>query len=221
MTLPFTTEQFFAVFADYNAAIWPAQIVAYVMGAAIIIAILARWKYAAPLSLAVLAVFWAWTGIAYHFYRFAEINMAAYLFCALFVAQAGLLAAAAFGGPHMRIAPPRTVYAIAAWALILYALVIYEALGHLSGHGLMKGPMFGVAPCPTAIFTIGVLLLLRGPGFLAISIIPAIWSVIGTSAAILLSVPEDLGLAAGLAVLVARWIDPQDSDGTQTLAEEG
>ncbi len=25
----FTVEQFFAVFADYNAAIWPLQIVAY------------------------------------------------------------------------------------------------------------------------------------------------------------------------------------------------
>jgi len=220
MTLPFTTEQFFAVFADYNAAIWPAQVVACVMGAAVMIATLARWKHAAPLSLAVLAVFWAWTGIAYHFYHFTVINMAAYLFCALFVAQAGLLAAAAFGGPHMRVAPPRPVYAVAAWALILYAVFIYELLGYLAGHGLMKGPLFGVAPCPTTIFTIGVLLLLRGPGFLAISIIPAIWSVIGTSAAILLSVAEDVGLAAAVAVLVARWIDKPDTGGTQTLSEE-
>ena len=30
--LPFATEQFFALFASYNAAIWPAQLVAYALG---------------------------------------------------------------------------------------------------------------------------------------------------------------------------------------------
>ena len=32
MTMPFTVEDFFLVFHDYNAAIWPAQIVAMVVG---------------------------------------------------------------------------------------------------------------------------------------------------------------------------------------------
>jgi hypothetical protein len=32
MTIPFTVEYFFLVFHDYNAAIWPAQIVAMVLG---------------------------------------------------------------------------------------------------------------------------------------------------------------------------------------------
>ena len=30
--LPFTRQQFLAVFADYNDAIWPVQIVAFVLG---------------------------------------------------------------------------------------------------------------------------------------------------------------------------------------------
>jgi hypothetical protein len=45
---------------------------------------------------------------------------------------------------------------------IIYALLIYELLGYWAGHGLMAGPMLRVAPCPTTIFTIGVLLLARG-----------------------------------------------------------
>jgi Family of unknown function (DUF6064) len=32
MTLPFTQDQFFAVFENYNRAIWPAQIAAYLLG---------------------------------------------------------------------------------------------------------------------------------------------------------------------------------------------
>jgi hypothetical protein len=32
MTMPFTVEDFFLVFRDYNAAIWPAQIIAMVLG---------------------------------------------------------------------------------------------------------------------------------------------------------------------------------------------
>ncbi len=33
MDLPFTVEQFFSVFGSYNTAIWPVQIIAYLLGA--------------------------------------------------------------------------------------------------------------------------------------------------------------------------------------------
>jgi len=213
MALPFTTRDFFAVFAGYNAEIWPAQIVAYLLGGLVLIAVTLRWRHAASFALGVLAVFWAWNGIAYHFYHFAIINPAAYGFTALFLAQAGLLAAAAFYSEPLRVEPARPLYAVVAWALILYAVAVYEWLGHLAGHGLMDGPMFGVAPCPTAIFTIGILLLLRGAGLTVLAIIPIIWGLIGTTAAFLLNVPEDLGLTVGAAALAARWIDnPQCND---------
>ena len=37
MRLPFTVEQFFDVFEAYNRAIWPAQVLAYVLGLAAIV----------------------------------------------------------------------------------------------------------------------------------------------------------------------------------------
>jgi hypothetical protein len=39
----------------------------------------------------VLALLWLWTGIAYHWLAFAAINRAAWVFGALFVAEATLL----------------------------------------------------------------------------------------------------------------------------------
>jgi hypothetical protein len=60
-------------------------------------------------------------------------------------------------------------------------------------------PTFGV-PCPTTIFTVG-LLMLATPRLWRLSIIPVIWSVIGGSAAFLLGVSADYALpVAGIAL---------------------
>ena len=66
----------------------------------------------------------------------------------------------------------------------------------------MQGPMFGVAPCPTTIFTIGMLLLASGSWVAELSIIPFAWSLVGLAAALQLGIPEDFGLpVAGLVLL--------------------
>ena len=53
----------------------------------------------------------------------------------------------------------------------------------------MTGPLFGVAPCPTTIFTIGMLLLARGGWVVWLSIIPLLWSLVGLAAALQLGFP--------------------------------
>jgi len=78
--LPFTPEQFFAVFADYNAAVWPMQAVAYAIGLVMAAALL-RPSRASDLMLgAGLALMWAWTGVLYHGLFFSSINRAALFF---------------------------------------------------------------------------------------------------------------------------------------------
>ena len=75
--LPFTAEQFLAVFANYNAAIWPVQFLAYVLGA-IAFALAFRGGPRSDRAVAlILAVMWAFTGIGYHLTFFAGINNAA------------------------------------------------------------------------------------------------------------------------------------------------
>jgi hypothetical protein len=64
--------------------------------------------------------------------------------------------------------------------------------------------MFGVAPCPTTIFTIGILLLARGRWVVWLSIIPLLWSAIGLAAALQLGIPQDFGLpVAGIGLVTA------------------
>ena len=93
-------------------------------------------------------------------------------------------------------------------ALIFYAFLIYPILGMRAGHGLMAGPMFGVAPCPTTIFTIGLLLLARGKWVPWLSIIPILWSLVGLAAALQLGIPEDFGLpVAGVLLAIMLALD--------------
>jgi Family of unknown function (DUF6064) len=208
MSLPFTTEQFLAVFAAYNAVIWPLQIAAYALGLLVLAALFWKGAFALRLILLVLALMWAVNGILYHFLFFAPVNPAAKIFAALFLLQAALFAACALKDSGLRIQIHRDLRAGAAIVVLAYSIILYEALGLAAGHGLMAGPMFGVAPCPTAIFTIGLLILMRGRAVKWLAVIPLIWAIIGTSAAILLGIREDLGLAtAGIALLIFLTLD--------------
>ncbi|MCU0579417.1 MAG: DUF6064 family protein, partial [Desulfobacterota bacterium] len=57
---------------------------------------------------------------------------------------------------------------------------------------------FGV-PCPTTIFTFGILLFTSGRLPKTVLAIPFIWSIIGFTAALTLGILEDIGLlVAGL-----------------------
>ena len=70
--LPFTPDQFLSVFVKYNTAIWPIQIVAYLLGG-IAAALLFRKPTGGDRVIAgVLAAMWLWTAIFYHALFFAD-----------------------------------------------------------------------------------------------------------------------------------------------------
>ena len=208
--MPFTTEQFFDVFAAYNEAIWPLQILAYLAGLLAVALLLRPSRGAAQGIAAVLALMWAVNGLGYHWTWFAPVNPAARLFAAAFVAEAALLALAPLLFRDLRFSVRADARSRLGLALAAYAMVLYPALGALAGHAWPAVPVFGVAPCPTAIFTIGMLLLAPWRAARWLLIVPVLWSAVGGSAATLLGVPQDYGLiAAGLvtlAVALGRWL---------------
>ena len=206
MSVPFTAEQFFEVFAAYNAAIWPVQIVAYVLGLIAVAMLWSNWSIGKQLILPILAVMWLWNGLAYHLIFFSSINPAAKGFAAIFIVQATLLMASSINRGSLQLEVRRDLRSFLGLTVIVYALFVYELLGYLTGHGLMKGPLFGVTPCPTTIFTVGVLLLARGKAVVWLAIIPVIWSMVGLSAAVLFDVREDFALAVTATMLVIALV---------------
>lgn len=199
--LPFTADVLFSVVAQYNRAIWPAQIIAYVLGLAVILLIFRPVPHGDRLVGALLAAAWAWIGVAYYLLHVATIDFAAPAYAAAFVIQ-GLLFAwtgAIRGKVAFRFrADP------AGWAglgLVFFAMAIYPLAGWLAGHGWPRTPLFGVAPGPTTIFTVGMLLLVEGRTPLHLVVLPVLWLLVGGAAAWLLNIPEDVALPlAGIGV---------------------
>lgn len=203
--LPFSTEQFFAVFAGYNAAVWPAPVVAYGLGVVAIVAALRGGRAADRTVAAVLALLWLWTGIAYHWLAFAAVNRAAWAFGGLFVAEAALLLWIGGARHRLRFGGRRRWMSAAGLLLIAYAMILYPLLGLAAGHSYPATPVFGITPCPLTIFTLGLLLLARVVPW-SVVVVPVLWSLIGGTAAFLLDVPQDWPLLlSGLLAVVLLW----------------
>ncbi len=188
--LPFTAPQFFDVFAHYNENVWPAPVLAYAFGAIALVAALRGGRAGNCIVAAVLAIFWLWTGVAYHWFAFATINSAAWAFGALFVVQGALLFWFGIVKSRLRFVRRPDLTGAVGVLFIVYAAIIYPAVGYAAGHIYPRIPMFGIAPCPVTIFSLGMLLL-ACPVPWAVLIVPVLWSLIGGSAAFLLDVSQD------------------------------
>jgi hypothetical protein len=190
MNMPFTTEQFFNVFVSYNTAVWPAQIILFLLPLAAIY-LAAKGKSPASVSV-ILGALWLWIGIVYHILFFSSINPAARIFGALFVVEGMLFIYSGVIKQSLSFEYKSGVLPLTGIILMLYGLIIYPILGYALGHTYPAQPTFGL-PCPTTIFTFGILLwTIRMPKYLLV--IPAVWTVIGFFAALNFGVWEDTGL---------------------------
>lgn len=190
MVPPFTMDEFFQVFVAYNTAVWPAQFLLFGAGMLCIILAFRSERWAGKVILVALATLWAWMAVAYHWAFFAEINPAARIFGALFLLEAALLLWIAFRFEDLRFAPRPDLFGFAGGILIAYALVVYPLVGLALGHRFPAQPTFGL-PCPTTIFTVGMLVWLKPKVPWGPLIVPLVWSVVGMTAVFYFGVLED------------------------------
>ena len=87
MNIPFSVAQFFEIFKNYNEAIWPAQIIAYVLGGLALVLAGRTSKISGRLICGILAAFWIWIGVFYHILHFSVINPVARIFGVVFIFQ--------------------------------------------------------------------------------------------------------------------------------------
>jgi Family of unknown function (DUF6064) len=208
VNLPFTADQFFGVFARYNEAVWPAQLALNAIAVTCVVLALPRTEGSGRWISALLAALWFWTAIAYDFAFFSDVNRAAWLFGG--VAIAGGLAFLWSGTLRgaLRFRPAKDWRGASGGVLVAYSLLVYPLLGLLVGHRYPGAPTFGV-PCPTTIFTLGMLLLAVPPVPRLAFVVPILWAAVGSVAAFALGVVEDFGLlAAGIVALVAVLAPP-------------
>jgi hypothetical protein len=205
MGLPFTEDQFFAVFRDYNEAVWPAPVVLAVLALVAVALALRPRPWSGAVVSAILALLWGWAAIAYHLAFFARVNPLAPAFAALSAAGAVVFLWLGVVRRRLRFRPLRGWRTAVGLALVAYALVAYPTLSAAAGHPYPAMPTFGL-PCPTTLFTVGILGLLEPPYPWLVFLVPVLWSLVGAQAAFLLGVPQDLALlvAAGVGGVLIR-----------------
>ena len=191
MNIPFTSEQFLDVFKNYNLTVWPMQVVLFLL-AIIAVYHVKRIANSGKAISIMLSLLWLWMGIVYNFIFFSDINKAAYLFGSAFIVQAFLFFYYGFIQNKLSFEFHSDLYGMMGNFLIVFALIIYPVLGYFFDHVYPYSPTFGL-PCPTTIFTFGLLLFLKKCP-VTLLIIPALWSIVGFSAALTLNVYEDFSL---------------------------
>jgi hypothetical protein len=202
MDLPFSLVEFLNVFKNYNQTIFPLQIVFYFAAFLCIYFLYTGNKNATRIISIALAFFWLWMGIVYHIVFFSEINNAAYIFGGLFILQGIMFAGCGLIRKKLSFEYTKSAVNNTGLILIAYALIIHPVLGHNLGHAYPYSPTFGL-PCPTTIFTLGILLFADKKMPMHLLIIPLLWSIIGFTAAFTLTIYEDIGLlAAGVIAFV-------------------
>jgi Family of unknown function (DUF6064) len=149
---------------------------------------------------------WLWTGIVYHLMFFTAISPPAYLFGTLFIFQGLLFLYEGVVRNRLSFRASRRSDGILGAIFITYALVVYPLIGYGLGRIFPSSPTFGV-PCPTTIFTFGLLLWADRHVSLSLLIIPVLWSIIGTMATLSFGVTEDFGLlvAATMGTAAIVW----------------
>lgn len=195
--IPFTTDQFLRVFESYNQVIYPFQWILLMTAIGALFLTLKSSSGSSIIIASLLSLLWCWTGVVYHWVFFSGINKAAYLFSLLCIVQAVIFLFAGVIRRELHFHAKLNLAGIVGALLIVYALLLYPALGFLFGHVYPWTPTFGT-PCPTTIFTFGLLLWADRVPFYVLAI-PFVWSMIGSTAAISLGMREDAGLfVAGL-----------------------
>jgi uncharacterized protein DUF6064 len=158
--LMFSPRIYWRLFGSINDAWWPLQLV--LIGAPLAwIAARTQRRFAWAERIVVPAVFLAgcWSLVAWAFLhqRFAPINWIADAYATAFaVAALGLLALAAAGKLRSDAVGARSRIAI---GLGLWALLVHPLLSVFAGRPWQQAEVFGLAPDPTAIATLGFLLL--------------------------------------------------------------
>lgn len=203
----FSLSTYYRLFERYNAAVWPAPVVAVFFGLAAMALLLGRGPRRGRIGAGILAASWLWVAIAFHATRYSTIHWAASYFAWGFGLEAVLLVGTGVLRGGLVLERPVDAVGRTGLAIFAFALFVQPLVGVLLGRSWRQVEIFGVAPDPTAVATLGVVLLAGGRVRWELLAAPAIWCAISGATLLAMEAPGALipPLAAGLALFLATW----------------
>jgi hypothetical protein len=211
--LLFSPRTYFRLHELYNLEIWPTQLLALGLGTAIVVLTRRSGTWPGRGIALILALCWIWVAWAFHLRRYATINWAATYFAAAFAIEALLLAWTGVALGRLRFSAKRLLPQRAGLYIFLFALVAQPAIGHFVGRGWSQVEFFGVAPDPTVVATLGIVLLADNRVHWGLLVVPLLWCAMSGALQWALGSPDALvtplmGLLAVIARVTARPRSP-------------
>ena len=200
--LMFSPQTYYRLFERINADLWPAHLLALALGASTLLLFGRHRDRATPWVFAILAVGWGSVAWFYFWARYANIHLAAPWFALAFAVESLLLIWMGLSHRRFSIARPSVLRHRAALGLVLFALGVYPLIGLALGRSWTQAEVIGLAPDPTALATLGILLLTGTRSFWVLAPIPILWCLISGATLWAMAAP-DFFIAPGLALLAA------------------
>lgn len=203
--LPFTADVLFSSFEPYYGALWPLPILAPGLALALVLLTLRPVRHGDRAIGLLLALAWVWLGAGYFMAYFAAIDFAAPGYGLLFVLEGLLLAWAGVIRGRLAFRFTGDLFGWGGLVLALAAALAAPLGDALMGHGWGSARVVGLAPGPTAVFTLGMLLLEAGRTPLHLAVIPLLWTLVAGATAWIVGIPQDLALpvaGTGAAALI-------------------
>jgi hypothetical protein len=202
--LLFSPRVYWRMFESHNAALWPLQVLALAAGLVIILLVAQRPRSSARWLALLLAILWIFVGWSFLWNRYATINWAAAYVAPAFAVEAVLLLVCGTvldGLTFNRRGPAGWI----GYFILVFALAGQPLLAPLQGRGWASSEVFGIAPDPTAIATLGVLLLARGKLLPLLVPIPILWCLLSGMTLSTMGEPQAWGPYAALTLTTAAW----------------
>ena len=164
------------LFELHNQALWPAQLLALVLGAAALVLLLRPRPWCTRLVVALLAVAWIFVAWAFLWQRYAPVHWGMNYVMPLFALQALLLVILSNLRGGLRLPGRWSARRGLGIGLFAYALLLHPLTALATGRGLSGAEVIGLTPDPLAIATLG-LAAMAEPARRAwpLLIIPGLW----------------------------------------------
>jgi hypothetical protein len=190
--LLFSPRTYYRLIERHNLTIWPAQLLALALGVVIAGLLHRPTRERDRATAAILAALWAWVGWTFVVGRYATINWAASYFAWLFAAEVLLLGWLGVVGASLRFGWRRDPAGLVGGALFVGSVALYPLLAPALGRGWTQSELFGIAPDPTVLGTLGLVLMSEGSPRprKALLAAPLVWCLLGGATLWAMGSPE-------------------------------
>jgi len=199
--LLFSPRVYWRLFEAHNAALWPLHVVTLTAGLAIILLLAGRPKISMRWIAPVLAILWIFVGWSFLWNRYSTINWAAVYIAPAFFVE-GVLLLVAFLYDALAFEKRRAADWIG-YLILGFALAGQPLLAPLQGRGWASSEVFGIAPDPTVMATLGVLLITRGKFLPWLLLVPVLWCLLSGMTLQTMGEPQAWALHGVLALAAA------------------